>query len=339
MVFTSSAGQTVVVDSPAAGPENDGYFETNFGWHYEAWMNPAATVTAEVFEPGVPDPVSVPPCTSQCTPRAFNAWVFFPADEARPANSASLSHHDLWWGTQSSPNPAHHRVSATDTLAIPTAAGRRYVGIEINLTDLTADGRTAMVTASAGGQSVTRTYNSLWPAYEEELMIDRLVLAGVPGATTSVDVTFTSPDGTDVNNAHLDGGDSFFVSGVTATPGLLMGGQGCDHKFWRRQANLDEWVYYRHYNKFSDVFGRAITGDPSLRTALFYKPGDEARIARIGVAALLNASSLDVNYLYTEAEVIQFVQDALDGVITWPAFRDLLMTENDMGCSIDENLN
>ncbi len=296
-------------------------------------------MTAEVFEPGAPGSVSVPPCTSQCTPRAFNAWVFFPADEARPANSGSLSHHDLWWGTQSSPNPAHHRVSATDTLAIPTAAGRRYVGIEIDLTDLTADGRTAMVTASAGGQSVTRIYNSVWPAYEEELMIDRLVLSGVPGATTSVDVTFTSPDGTDVNNAHLDGGDSFFVSGVTATPGLLMGGEGCDHKFWRHWTNLDEWVYYGRHDKFSDVFGRAITGDPSLRDALFYQPGVEARIARIGVAALLNASSLDVNYLYTEAEVIQFVQDALDGVISWPAFRDLLNTENDMGCSIDENLN
>jgi hypothetical protein len=53
------------------------------------------------------------------------------------------------------------------------------------------------------------------------------------------------------------------------------------------------------------------------------------------VAALLNAKSGDVNYAYTEAQVIQMVQDALSNPGTILTTKDLFVTQNEAGCPLN----
>ena len=319
VVFTSSAGEIIEVSAPAAAPGDNGYFETNFGRHYEAWMQPADTVTAEVFEPVN---VSVPPCTDQCTPRAFNAWIFYNADATRLANSGSLSHHDLWWGTKvldtgAGPQP---RATATDTLAIPTATEARDVTVKFAISDLANDGRTAEVTASAGGVSVTEVYSNASAGYEQELLIASITLVDVPGAASSVDVTFTSPDGDASQNPSLSGGDSFFASGVAVTadqpPPPPPGGEGCTPGFWKnRGLRIGAWsAQYPPETLVGDVWDIPAELDSSIATstlleALSWSSGDtlsEAAQMLIhqATAALQNALSPDVAYDLTAQQII-----------------------------------
>ncbi len=104
VVFTSSTGEMVTVDSAASGPGDlKGYYETNFGWHYNAWLedDDPDWVKATVYVNGAIASTANcdNPATSsddeQCTPRAFNAWVFRTPDATDPANSGGLFHHDV----------------------------------------------------------------------------------------------------------------------------------------------------------------------------------------------------------------------------------------------------
>ena len=238
VVFTSDNGgqAPIVVDTVAGGvgPGVDGFYATDFGWHYNATMLPANNVTATVYVEdgaGGDEVATLTNCdagpnldASICSPRAFNAWVFYAADASNPANSGGLFQDDLWWGTTVlSANPAFDRSSATHTIPIAPALGPRDVTVEFALSDLENDDRTAKVIFVANGQMVMETYDSTPPpgTYEEELLIDSLTLMGVPGNVSSVDVTFISPDGDAGSAPHLSGGDSFFASGAAVSAGPI----------------------------------------------------------------------------------------------------------------------
>ena len=71
----------------------------------------------------------------------------------------------------------------------------------------------------------------------------------------------------------------------------------------------------------------------TLIDALKLGGGGEAALARHAVAALLNAANDKVKYAFTEAEVIEMVQDAylsrdFEGV------KDVLAAENELGCPL-----
>jgi hypothetical protein len=87
--------------------------------------------------------------------------------------------------------------------------------------------------------------------------------------------------------------------------------QGCTAGFWRQQ-HVDSWPAYSPSDHFEAVFGvDAFIGDPTLAEALHMGGGSTRALARQAVAALLNASSSDIDYELTSAEVIALTADAL----------------------------
>jgi hypothetical protein len=135
--------------------------------------------------------------------------------------------------------------------------------------------------------------------------------------------------------------------------------EGCTPGYWKQSHHFDSWVYYMPSNKFSDVFDRVIeiklkkpkaklkkakhkkakrkivyVEDPTLEQALKAKGGKINALARHTVAALLNAASPDVDYEYSESEVIQMFQDAYDTGDYEPT-KDMFEMANESFCPLD----
>ena len=113
-------------------------------------------------------------------------------------------------------------------------------------------------------------------------------------------------------------------------------GDGCTPGFWKQRHHLMYWMNYSPEDLFDDVFGVDGTGDKSLLGALWSRGGGEMALMRHAVAALLNAASDEVNYLYTEAEVIAMVQEAY-ATGEFNDIKDMLEMENDRGCTVDKS--
>jgi hypothetical protein len=86
------------------------------------------------------------------------------------------------------------------------------------------------------------------------------------------------------------------------------GGEGCTPGYWKQRHHFDSWVGYATTDEFDVVFG--VPYDVTLLTALSTGGGGEKALGRHATAALLNAASPDVDYAFTEAEIIALVQDA-----------------------------
>jgi hypothetical protein len=122
------------------------------------------------------------------------------------------------------------------------------------------------------------------------------------------------------------------------------GGEGCTPGYWKQEQHFDSWVDFSQADLFSDVFDRVITvraggrstiTNPTLLEALNANGGDINALARHGVSALLNASNTDVAFVFTQAEVIQMVQDAIDGSSDLEEVKDSLTEANEAGCPLN----
>jgi len=121
-------------------------------------------------------------------------------------------------------------------------------------------------------------------------------------------------------------------SGVLAVEETLLncppppppGGEGCTPGYWRN--HFEDWppTGYSPSDSFAAVFGIDL-GYATLGDAIVAKGGGDGRLARHGTAALLSAAHPDVDYPYTVAEVIAFVQ---------AGDADPLVTANELGCQI-----
>lgn len=112
------------------------------------------------------------------------------------------------------------------------------------------------------------------------------------------------------------------------------GGEGCTPGYWKQEQHFDSWVgFSQSDNYLYDVFG--VGFDATLLAVLQAGGGGEIALGRHSVAALLNASNLDVDYAYTEAEIIQMVQDAYAGDVEFEDVKDLFEYENELGCPLD----
>ena len=111
------------------------------------------------------------------------------------------------------------------------------------------------------------------------------------------------------------------------------GGEGCTPGFWKQCHHLKYWVGYSPEEMFDDVFGVDAPGDLTLLETLKKGGGGLYALGRHAVAALLNAASPDVDYLYTEAEVIAMVQNAY-ATGQYEEAKDLLEAQNEAGCSL-----
>jgi hypothetical protein len=115
------------------------------------------------------------------------------------------------------------------------------------------------------------------------------------------------------------------------------GGEGCTPGFWKNHPK--EWpAPYEPGDLFSDVFGVTIAGDEdlTLREALNLGGGDEIALARAAVAALLNAASDEIDFEFTEQEVIEKVQAAIASGDPEEIedLKDELDRENNRGCPL-----
>lgn len=104
------------------------------------------------------------------------------------------------------------------------------------------------------------------------------------------------------------------------------GGQGCTPGYWRN--HLADWPPTGYYpdDIFDVVFGTSyFSATYDLYDAIWQGGGGVNRLARHGTAALLNAAHPGVNYPYSVAQVIAWVQAGV---------ADPLAQANELGCSI-----
>jgi hypothetical protein len=108
-------------------------------------------------------------------------------------------------------------------------------------------------------------------------------------------------------------------------------GEGCTPGFWRQEHHHGQWVGYSPNDLFSVVFG--VGPAMELGDAVQAEGGGENALMRHAVAALLNATS-DVDYDYTEAEVIAMVKAAF-GSGLFESTKDQFEIQNELGCPLD----
>lgn len=238
--------------------------------------------------------------------------------------------------------------TATRTLALPADFAGGNVTVTLAISDLELYSRDSGFTANdpriihygatAGGVTENATVDA--PNVGADLAIVELLLSNVPASATEVDVEVYSPHRDD-ETPH---GDSVYVNTVSITVEPSEGGtEGCTPGYWRQEHHFDSWTGYDPDDLFSDAFARAITvgaggratvTDPTLLQAVWATGGGVSALARHAVAALLNASSPDVDYPYSAAEVIAMVQSAIDAA-DYGAAKDQLASANELGCPLN----
>lgn len=114
------------------------------------------------------------------------------------------------------------------------------------------------------------------------------------------------------------------------------GGQGCTPGYWKN--NSAGWVKYLPTDNFDKVFGITHYGSLTLLEALGLNGGGFNALARHAAAALLNTANSNINFGYSNSEVIKLVQEAV-AKNTAEATKNLLATQNEMKCSIDAHGN
>lgn len=111
---------------------------------------------------------------------------------------------------------------------------------------------------------------------------------------------------------------------------------GCTPGFWRQAHHFDYWIGYSPEDAFADVFGVSYPG--TLLEGVWARGGGADALARHAVAALLNATSPDVDYALSESAIIAAVQAAFAGGNFEPA-KDLLEGYNEQGCTVEKESN
>jgi len=154
-----------------------------------------------------------------------------------------------------------------------------------------------------------------------------ITLQGEPETLIQVqDFATIIKDGELITFDQLYSGDEIRVFGLEACPnekddvdfygfvilvvGLVEGGdEGCSQGYWKNHRNSWGLTIYETTDRYKAVFG-VPSYNQTLLGALERGGGGAYALGRQAVAALLNATHPDVDYYYTEAEVIDLVQDA-----------------------------
>ncbi len=114
------------------------------------------------------------------------------------------------------------------------------------------------------------------------------------------------------------------------------GGEGCTPSYWRQAQNFDSWPSpYTPDTLFSTMFEDAFPDKTMLR-ALRQRGLGLRALGRHTTAALLNATSPDVDYDLTAAEVIQMFNDVYPGSRSdYRALINQFKAFNKQGCPLD----
>jgi hypothetical protein len=142
---------------------------------------------------------------------------------------------------------------------------------------------------------------------------------------------FFNPDPPSVTFNVSDIGGVWFKNDEFEIPPPPGGGEGCTPGFWRQPHHFQYWTDYAPSDSYADVFGVSRNG--TLLQNVTARGGGENALARHAVAALLSASSPDVDYDLSVAEVIETVQNAYATGL-FEAAKDLLEGFNEQGCPL-----
>jgi hypothetical protein len=113
----------------------------------------------------------------------------------------------------------------------------------------------------------------------------------------------------------------------------LPGGEGCTPGYWKQRHHFDSWVGYTPSTPFGSVFANAFPGKTLLQV-LSQGGGHLNALGRHAVAALLNAASGGVDYVYTPAQVIAAFNAAYASG-DYEMQKNIFATENELGCPLN----
>jgi len=111
------------------------------------------------------------------------------------------------------------------------------------------------------------------------------------------------------------------------------GGEGLTPGYWKQCHHFDDWHDYSPYQNYNDVFG--VSDDPHLTLlgALRRGGGGYKALGRHAVAALLNAAHPNIDYAFTEAQIIAMVQSAY-ATGDFQGIKDQFEAENELGADL-----
>jgi cysteine-rich repeat protein len=158
-----------------------------------------------------------------------------------------------------------------------------------------------------------------------------------PGETETLESTAIINE-TTTNEVTVTGnpGPQECTATDTAQVTVIEAGEGCTPGYWKQEQHFGSWVGFDPSDDFETVFGVDASMTTTLLGALEQGGGGEYALGRHAVAALLNASSPDVDYFTDVAGVIALVQEAYASGDFEPA-KDLLDLQNNLGCPLDRN--
>ncbi len=112
------------------------------------------------------------------------------------------------------------------------------------------------------------------------------------------------------------------------------GGEGGTPGFWKAKNHQDAWIPtgFSQGDSYEAVFGVDLTGKLdglTLLEGVKLGGGGEKALIRHSVAAILNAGHPGINYDLSVADVIQLVQDAFNGLISFTDAKDILEAFNE----------
>ncbi len=161
-----------------------------------------------------------------------------------------------------------------------------------------------------------------------------------PGASLTCDFTTQADAGTHVNvatvKAEFDGievgkRDAAFY---TSDPVEYEGAEACGPGYWKTQILSWEPTAYAPSDEYDITFGVTSAFDAeSLMEVLWQGGGHEMAFGRQAVTALLNASHPNVDYGYSDADVLAMVQDAYDNN-SFESVKQTLEEMNDGYCPL-----
>jgi hypothetical protein len=131
------------------------------------------------------------------------------------------------------------------------------------------------------------------------------------------------------------------IHAKSAFEGYDRGGEGLTPGFWKQAHHFDRWVGYSPDDKYGDLFSvDSSFGNLTLLQVLKQGGGGEKALGRHSVAALLNASNKEINYLYDVKGVIAEVQGAYEAAANeaaaykasvYETLKDRLAEQNELG--------
>jgi len=155
------------------------------------------------------------------------------------------------------------------------------------------------------------------------------------GCSANCTVEAYCGDGTLDPGEQCDDGNSTNGDGCSALCANEGGGEGCTPGYWKQSQHFDSYpAAYAPTTLFVDAFGVNAFPGKTLLQVLGQGGGGLIALGRHAVAALLNASSSDVDYDRTTAEVIASFNAAYASGSYEPV-KNVFATFNEQGCPLN----